>query len=377
MISDLDIEGYRGLKSLKMNGFGRINLLVGKNNSGKSSVLEALHLLGAQSNILSAIALVCGGRDEILPPDESLTKRLMSDIESDISHLFTGHELEIGKNLYVRATDRAAKRVLSLKITDPTGDELSAEDTQVDLLDLSSGQNEALTPRLALTITGLADTKVLLSRRGGLSYNAIERVQRLKRSISDQSAVKTVTIPTGSSSPPELARALNAAIDARREKDVVTALNFLDSDIEDIFPIAEMPRYISRGGIKLGLKGGHKRVPLGSMGDGVRRMLALALQIPQAQDGLLLIDEIDTGLHYTILERMWDFLYKTAQEFNVQVFAATHSSDCVKSLASICQDHTLDQSKVTIHRIEKDKKSSIPYSEEEIKILSLNSIEAR
>ena len=86
------------------------------------------------------------------------------------------------------------------------------------------------------------------------------------------------------------------------------------------------------------LKGLKDRVPIGSMGDGIWRMLGLALSVVQSGNGILLVDEIDTGLHHTVMEDMWRFLYGCAKRYNVQIIAATHSWDCYHSLAVICRD---------------------------------------
>jgi AAA15 family ATPase/GTPase len=57
-------------------------------------------------------------------------------------------------------------------------------------------------------------------------------------------------------------------------------------------------------------------------------MLGLALAIVNAKNGVLLVDEIDTGLHYTVMSDMWKMIWKTAKRLNVQVFATTNSNDC-------------------------------------------------
>lgn len=49
-ISTLGIEGFRALRQLKIEGLGRVNLLTGRNNTGKSSVLEALRILAADAS---------------------------------------------------------------------------------------------------------------------------------------------------------------------------------------------------------------------------------------------------------------------------------------------------------------------------------------
>jgi AAA15 family ATPase/GTPase len=94
------------------------------------------------------------------------------------------------------------------------------------------------------------------------------------------------------------------------------------------------------------------------MGDGMWRMLTMAMAITQAKGGVLLVDEIDTGLHYTAMADMWNLICKSAKEFQVQVFATTHSYDCVHSLATICTPQMDPNHRVSIQRIEIGKGQS-------------------
>jgi hypothetical protein len=84
------------------------------------------------------------------------------------------------------------------------------------------------------------------------------------------------------------------------------------------------------------------------------------LALLSAESGILLIDEIDTGLHHTVLEDMWRFVFRAAEEFNVQLFATTHSQDCWKALARVVADD--DRQDVSLQRIERDAEEAVTYS---------------
>jgi hypothetical protein len=72
-------------------------------------------------------------------------------------------------------------------------------------------------------------------------------------------------------------------------------------------------------------------IPLRSLGDGINRLFAVILSLVNAKDGLLLVDEIENGMHYSILLEVWTNILKLAKALNVQVFATTHSWDCIKA----------------------------------------------
>ena len=96
------------------------------------------------------------------------------------------------------------------------------------------------------------------------------------------------------------------------------------------------------------------------MGDGIWRLLALALSLVRARRGVLMIDEIDTGLHYSALEDMWRLVGLTAKRLDIQVFATTHSSDCWKALAAVCAEMGAGAEDATIHlRCQSSKSSAV------------------
>jgi len=125
------------------------------------------------------------------------------------------------------------------------------------------------------------------------------------------------------------------------------------------------------------LRGLEEPVPIGSLGEGTWRMLALAISIVSAQNGVLLVDEIDIGLHHTVIASMWRFVADVAREFGVQVFATTHSQDCVRALATICRDNVRDNSEITLQRLDVSSNKTVAYNEAEIIALASNRIEAR
>lgn len=101
----------------------------------------------------------------------------------------------------------------------------------------------------------------------------------------------------------------------------------------------------------------------------------MAIAITHCAGGTLLIDEIDTGLHYTVMSKMWNLIYSAAKRFDVQVFATTHSYDCVYSLAQIEPSGGRDS--ITVQRIEAGRQRPVPYDEDEIAMAASRDIEVR
>jgi AAA15 family ATPase/GTPase len=82
-------------------------------------------------------------------------------------------------------------------------------------------------------------------------------------------------------------------------------------------------------------------VPLTVFGDGMRRALALVVAAASAQDGILLLDEFEAGIHFSAFQRVLRVVFRACQHFNVQVFATTHSLEAIDSVLRI-EEASLD-----------------------------------
>ena len=72
-------------------------------------------------------------------------------------------------------------------------------------------------------------------------------------------------------------------------------------------------------------------VLLNSLGDGINRFMAIICAIWASKDGFLFIDEVENGIHYTNLEKLWKIIFEVSEDANCQVFATTHSKECIEA----------------------------------------------
>ena len=165
---------------------------------------------------------------------------------------------------------------------------------------------------------------------------------------------------------------------AGRESEVINALNILEEDLQSIhFLTGDFRRTQGSAGILLGFRGDTRRVPIGSYGDGMRRLLALSLSLIQAANGFLLIDEIDTGLHWTVMADMWRLIIHTARQSSIQVFATTHSYDCIRGLAALIESEPDLASDVSVQKIETSLEEAVSLNAERIQVAVAQDIEVR
>lgn len=367
MFNVVQIEGFRSLRRLRLDSLKRLNLLVGTNNSGKTSVLEALNLL-ARVGDPNALYQSMSRRGERLPEEPDARA---SETEFDVCHLFTGHEITLGSSFSVMASNSYPSRTLTCTVSEIEEDEKS----------LFSSQALGSRTGLVLIIEGGPTppfSSIPLSPRGGITPNSLQSMRRLPRTQSADT-LPCVYISTDSLTSDGLTRLWDRLALTPDEEFVLDALRYLDPDIERVAALASSRLYASnsqnRGSFVVKMRGSNQPIPIGSMGDGMWRMLAMAIAVTQSKGGLLLIDEIDTGLHHTVMDGMWQMLARAAHEFNVQVFATTHSLDCVNSLAmSNIGDSGEDFS---LQRVESGKSDSIPYTSAEIRAAADRGIEVR
>ena len=364
MIDDVNINGFRGLQDFSMKNLGRINLLVGTNNSGKSSILEALELMSSRGSLRSIWSATSRRGERLLFDDD---RRY-----SDVSHLFYGHGFEVGSKIEICAGSDATNKRFSMEVV------WLPEDKSELIVDLPpSEMNDPLGLKLEWK-NGLPSQPLLvpLSTRGGLSSRYISR-----SSVDKIDSPPIQFISTAALSPEEVLSLFDQVVLTPEEDLLVEALRTIEPNIERIASIgSDRARFASgvrQGNIVVKLLNHRDRIPIGSMGDGIWRMLGIALSLVNAKNGILLIDEIDTGLHYSVLSKMWHLVKTTSERLNIQVFATTHSRDCYESLASISRDEISEGSCVTIQRIERNAKHAISFSEQEIVAASERGIEVR
>lgn len=352
MLNTVHIRGYRGLRDFSLEPLGLINLIVGNNNSGKTSILEAIQLL-VEQDTLSPLSEITRRRNEMIeiPPQTGRAAMTLHDL----SHIFSGHQIEEGANLEI--TGKVDTEITSTEIH--AGYVEHGPIVNIDAPDFITLSDVSEWPfQMRIIWNGHERLDAIQTRFSG-GFLLSHRSKTLKRFHS------SVFIAATGLSETTVIEALEKVVLNADEAFVVDAMRLIEDSILDLRTIGTQRRsiFVRQDGVA-------GRVPLGSFGDGMRRLLGLALSVVESRGGFLFVDEIDSGLHYTVMEKMWKLVLEASKANHVQVFATTHSRDCIDALASISREGVFEDSEVMIHRIEAGKSKSISYSEATIKAVA-------
>lgn len=371
MLRDLRISGFRGFREFAMSGLGRVNLLVGTNNCGKTSVLEAISLLSVPG-AATALWQIQSRRGEFV---EQVEKQL------EVAQLIYGRKLAAGRGFHITGLGPHGYQTMSASLiaSDAALAEVGDESEDEDVATAPALREPLMLclewrdgPTLDAVNAPVPTVRLLIARHGGVS----ERRMLLVRDASGADSRKPVSfITTEGLSRETVVSMFERIVLTPDETTVLHALRTIEPGIERIASIGTQVRRSTRGvrgGLAMMVAG--QRIPVGSMGDGIWRLLGITLAMVQARGGVLLVDEIDTGLHYSVLVDMWRLVLETARSLDVQVFATTHSRDCYEALAAVTEP---GRTEISLQRIERGKVEAIAFTELEIRQAADRGLEVR
>ncbi len=300
--TSINIQNFRGIKSLEISDFAQVNVFVGKNNSGKTSVLEAIC---SGNGAYSQTAF----RDM---PEVTINEALL---------LFRKLDPQNRLRIQVQCQDN------SMNI--------------VEVEPLYASSNGAASNKV------VKDYGIVQTRSVGTSTN-VERYDYVQ-SADDEHHPQPLFLASWlhpKNLTDQLDQLLSNIIEQKREQSIITALAEVDAAISDIRLGAQSAIYCDIGLPRL--------VPISVMGDGIRRILSILVNVLSAENGIALVDEISNDLHYSTLTILWKAVLKAAKEFNVQVFATTHSYECLAALTQVQEANLFGEDIVRVFRLERD-----------------------
>jgi energy-coupling factor transporter ATP-binding protein EcfA2 len=319
----IHIERFRRLRNLCLDDLGSVNILVGKNNSGKTSVLEALAVMSDPFSPFNWINTAW----------ERELKSARTPVLEVLNWMFP--HTEPRNNGYEGAA--------VIEATFPSGETLLMEAGYQEFRDLALRSESS--ESFDLESSGVDDEgpseyagrlQIALTRRKNLEQaSAVEKVtHEIRGGKIHMEVEKPVLLPHQFVSPVshrtsrQLLAAVDQVLEERLKDDVVKLMQMLAKDVDDI----EIRSPQGRGAVVQLHHHGIGHVPLSMEGDGMRRALAFASSAALAKNGILLLDEVETALHPDALGRIFHFLVQVCRTSGIQLFVSTHSLEAVDAM---------------------------------------------
>ena len=317
MLTDFVIRNYRCFDDLKLEKLGRVNLITGKNNVGKSALLEAVRIWASFGN-----------------------PAVLQDI-------VTSRNENVQRSTAAAIWGLLSGRTLEEFVAGPSQEPLHGS-ADGFYLKLSAGDVENEYDGADLSETKM-DGRV---RRYGHSFvppNGIE--------VGEIEALWDVLALTD------------------LEDEVTKSLQLLLPDVERVNLITKRPEGFRAPFVRIA--GQSEPVPLKQLGDGMNRIFGIALALVAAKSQYLLIDEIENGIHYSVQERIWELIFSEATRLEVQVFATTHSWDCITAFQKAAAKAGSADCVLTRLESRRGRIVATQFVEEELEVVAREQIEVR
>ena len=349
MLEQLRVRNFRGFKNVAIDRLGRINLVAGKNNAGKSTLLEAILMLCTAGNPqLADNPILTRLRDpDAMPASiwETLWTPLFFELNTDGPLEISGHHSSVGD------------MSLAIALEWPVTTEVPRNKGNGALTKEHSDERQ-----LTFTYTD--------PQAGQIKSQARETAENVTFDRENHyTAVPSVIVKPEGGNIKQLAVHLGRLRKQKRGDLLLDALRVIEPRLQAIEDNSSSGTPMIW--VDIGLR---ELVPLPVMGAGMMNIARIVLAAAAVRDGVVLVDEIENGLHHSVLPDVWRVVEKTAELFNVQVFATTHSLECVQAAYNALGGYGF-----SLHRLEVVDGTTrcVTYNEDAIDGAILHNMEVR
>ena len=366
-LPSLSIRGFRGITNLSIPRLAPVTLITGMNNTGKTSILESVRLFTEEATP-EVIRELLQFREENA---EGISNDLdsLNDAPFLVSALFHGFPrlYENPEPIVFSRYDNSRQMRIQIRWFRETYD--ADGNTRLIRDEPLSFEEPDSVPALVVQTD---------DRRRIYPIDRLDRLASARRSYYRSDLRQMVSCFVNSSGP-ERTEMLGPLWDnissTPRERDVIEALRIIDPDISDVSMVGGQSPRTSRTAVVWSDKFS-RRVPLRSFGEGMNRLFGIILSLVNVSGGILLVDEFDNGMHYTVQVQAWRLVFNLARELDVQVLATTHSLDCVAGFRQVAAVEEVEGLMVRIDRLG-SRMRAVEYTEEDLLVAMSQRIEVR
>ncbi len=308
MMDGLTIRNFRGFSSLEIPQLARFTLLGGGNNVGKTSILEAVFLYLARMNALSFVTLQ--------------QFRGLNELPLDLNAMWAPFFFRHNLSSVISIDTKFGIRSENLKI--------SYQSSYLPKIKSQPGSqgipvvrtNQSASPAHVLKTEAMAGDHLmqrsyLIMDSGGL---------RLEIEQAELTNVAGVFIPSRAIANIREDALRFGMLDVKnKSSEIMEFVKIVEPRLVGLSAVAIGNGTVIHGDVGMGVK-----MPIYYMGDGVVRVLGTILAIASTGGGIVMIDELGNGIHYSILSRYCEAISAAAEKYNVQVIATTHSYELLR-----------------------------------------------
>ncbi len=313
MINEVLIKNFKCFKNLIVPELGRITLISGRSNVGKTALLEAIFLFLDMRN--PAVIIHQYGRRGI--------EQVPLTIEGIWGPIFRNYDMdaEILVSLTINGNPEQVTVRFNQEFVPPPSTMVQAEEQQI------STEEELATLAVDIEYIPKSGEKIILHHFPDPNNNN-------RPTIRTKTKPSKISLPTGGFFASKkhiaangIAEQFSKLAQQDRENEAVDFLKIIDPRLEGLKIIREGAISTVHGK----LKGLPRTLPINFMGEGMEKVLALIVGIAHSTNHIILLDEIENGLHYSIMPKIWKAIGKALQKYNCQLIATTHSYECLQA----------------------------------------------
>jgi hypothetical protein len=309
----IKIKNFRCFKELEVNGFKRVNLIGGKNNAGKTSLLEALLIYFYP--VPQSIITIKNTRKEF----PALIKKIPKDAWNSFSYNQQVENNIIIEGFFKNIGDQIIKISISQSLQPQIYDDTNSEYEK--FANSSEYTSQMVSPMSIL------DIEKQSNEARPIKWSLVANSRGVTWDFPDDYRIPLV--PSSSFiSNPDIAQEYDKIDYEGKSGEILKILKIIDPSITGLrtYSFLEPTLYIQTASQPRGL-------PISLFGDAVNRVTAIILELLNKEHNILFIDEIENGVHYTNQQSFWQGLFTLAEELDTLIFATTHSLEMIKAFA--------------------------------------------
>lgn len=318
MINSFSIENFRSLKKMEIEGMERLTLISGRNNVGKSTFLEAIFMF-LDHNSPDSFQTMCSLRGATGSGASLLWEPLFYALNTDnVIKIKAKSDCQHSELIYQKDENYLPYNLSGIS------EEMLAQ------------FRSALQKSYSLTYRYDETDKTVYHEEGHFAINNNVVLREFKTNLPGNEIRPSVSCQYLNATVCRLSDNVLTGIgqlELKGEKDkIIQVLKMIDPGIEDIITLS------IQGVTQLYLKEGTQLIPLQYAGDGIMKLLNICIAVMENKNGIVLIDEMEAGLHYSIYGRLWKVLAQISREENCQVIATTHSYELISAVSGNLPD---------------------------------------